>query len=313
MATPYVNPEMIVNAPTGISWSIIPFPKATTAQQLAEQTNICWRATTIVDGWCNQTLRSTIDSEQYSGPGSYRINIEQATGNVRWILSRWPVTEILAVQISANAAFPRQWQQLPSGMWDIENPAIGVYGSYVPSGSGGAGGQSVYIAPGYAGWGLGRSGYRFAASYVNGWPHTGLQADVTAGATTLTVDDVTGFAGASAFIYDGESTEVVSVTSVTANTPFTLPNGGGVAQAGPGTLTLASPVLHNHPSNLIVSSLPQDVLWATILAATTQALDAGITSVSIQNLPGSQTVGGHGIDDLKMQYRELLTPYKRVI
>jgi len=313
VATPYVNPEMIVNAPTGISWSIIPFPKATTAQQLAEQTNICWRATTIVDGWCNQALRSTIDSEQRSGPGDYRINVEQSTGNVRWILSRWPVTEILAVQTASNAVFPRQWTQVPQGMWDIENPAIGVYGSYVPAGSGGAGGQSITLAPGYAGWGLGRNGYRFAATYVNGWPHAGLKAEVTAGSTTLTVDDVTGFAGASAFIYDGESTEVVSVTSVTANTPYTLPNGGGTAQAGPGTLTLAGPVSYNHPSNLIVSSLPQDVMWATILAATTQALDAGITSVSIQNIPGSQTVGGHGIDDLKLQYRELLNPYRRVI
>ena len=313
MATPYVNPDMIVNAPTGISWSIIPFPKATTAQQLAEQTNICWRATTIVDGWCNQALRATIDSEQRSGPGDYRINVEQSTGNVRWILSRWPVTEVLAVQVSGNALFPRQWTQLPQGMWDVENPPIGVYGSYVPGGSGGAGGQSISIAPGYAGWGLGRNGYRFAASYVNGWPHTGLTAEVTAGTSTLPVDDVTGFAGASAFIYDGEATEVISVTSVTANTPYTLPNGGGTASAGPGTLTLASPITANHPAKLIVSSLPQDVMWATILAATTQALDAGITSVSIQNIPGSQTVGGHGVDDLKMQYRELLTPYRRVI
>lgn len=313
MATPYVNPDMIVNAPTGISWSIIPFPKATSAQQLAEQTNICWRATTIVDGWCNQVLRATIDSEQRSGPGDYRINIEQSTGNTRWILSRWPITEILAVQTSSNALFPRQWTQLPTGMWDIDNPVIGVYDSYVPSGSGGAGGQSIYIAPGYAGWGLGRNGYRFACSYINGWPHAGMMSDASAGDTTIDVDDVTGFTGASAFIYDGSVTEVINVTAVTATNPVTLPNGGGTAPSGPGTLTLASPITSNHPTGVIVSSLPQDVMWATILAATTQALDAGITSVSIQNLPGSETVGGHGIDDLKLQYRELLTPYKRVI
>jgi hypothetical protein len=317
VATPYVTPAMITNAPTGISWSIIPFPKATSSQQFAEQTNICWRATQIVDGFVNQVFRSTIDNEQYSGPGTYRINVEQSTGNVRWILTRYPVTDILAIQVSSNAVFPRQWTQVTSGYWDIENPLLGVYGSYVAAGSGGGGGQSILLAPGFAGWWLGRGGYRFACSYLNGWPHAGLMTSVTAGATTLVVDDVTGMAGASVFIYDGAFTETVQVVSVTANANVTLPNSGGTVPAGPGTLTLASPVLFNHegdtPATVTVSAIPTDVLWATVLAATTQALDSGITSVTIQNLPGSQTVGGHGIDSLTRQYEDLLRPYKRVI
>jgi hypothetical protein len=317
IATPYITPNIISNAPTGISWSIIPFPKASTADQLAEQQNICWRATTIVDGYCNQALRATVDNEQRSGPGDFRINLEQGTGNIRWVLSRWPVTEVLAVQISPNGTFPRQWNQVPPTMTDIENPVIGVYGSNVPSGSGGAGGQSILIAPGFAGWTLGRNGFRFACSYVNGWPHSGLMSDATAGATTLTVDNVTGFTGAAAFIYDGSSTEVINVLSVTATNPTVLPNGGGTAPAGPGTLQLAEPLMFGHnggnPATVLVSSLPADVIWAATLAATTQALDAGITSVSIQNLPGSQTVGGHGTEDLMDQYKELLKPYKRVI
>lgn len=317
MATPYVTPAMITDAPTGISWSIIPFPKATSSQQFAEQTNICWRATQMVDGYVNQVFRSTIDNEERSGPGDYRINVEQATGNIRWILTRWPVTEILAVQVSANAVFPRQWTSVTSGYYDISDPMIGVYGSYVSGGSGGSGGQSILIAPGYAGWSLGRNGYRFACSYVNGWPHAGLTADASAGATTLTVDDVTGMAGATVFIYDGASTETVHVDSVTANANVTLPHDGGTAPGGPGTITLSTGTLFAHsgstPATVTVSAIPTDVLWATVLAATTQALDAGITSVTIQNLPGSQTVGGHGVEDLIMQYEDLLKPYKRVI
>lgn len=317
MATPYVTPAMITNAPTGISWSIIPFPKSTSSQQFAEQTNICWRATQIVDGYVNQVFRSTIDNEQRSGPGDFRVNVESDTGVVRWLLTRWPVTEILAVQTASASVFPRQWTQVPSGMWDIEVPIIGVYGSYVSGGSGAAGGQAILIAPGYAGWGLGRQGYRLACSYVNGWPHAGLMTDATAGSTTLSVDDVTGMAGATVFIYDGASTERVHVNSVTADANVTLPNGGGTAPAGPGTLTLSMPLSFNHPGGnpalVTVSAIPTDVLWATVLAATTQALDAGITSVSIQNLPGSETVGGHGIQELVTHYELLLEPYKRVI
>jgi hypothetical protein len=308
---------MITNAPTGISWSIIPFPKSTSAQQFAEQTNICWRATQIVDGFTNQVFRSTIDNEQRSGPGEFRINVESDTGVVRWVLTRWPVTEILAIQTSPNAVFPRQWQNLPQGMWDIENPLIGVYNSYVSTGSGASGGQAIQIAPGFIGWSLGRQGYRVACSYVNGWPHAGLREDVVAGSTTMNVDDVTGMTNATVFVYDGASTERVHVNSVVAEANVTLPNGGGTAPAGPGNLTLSTPLKFNHsgsiPATVTVSAIPTDVLWATILAATTQALDAGITSVSIQNLPGSQTVGGHGIHDLITSYEMILEPYKRVI
>jgi hypothetical protein len=307
---------MLTSAPTGVSWSIIPWPKATTEQQLAEQNNICWRATTLIDGFVNQAMRSTVDTEQRSGPGDYRINLEQATGNVRWILSRWPVTEILAIQTSYNG-FPRQWTQVPAGYYDIENPVIGLYNSYVPGGSAGSGGQSIIIAPGYGGWWNGRNGFRFSATYLNGWPHAGITANATSGATTITVDDVTGFAGASAYIYDGSQSEAVHITSVTANTPLTLPNSGGTAPAGPGTLTLSSPLTFPHsgstPASVVISSLPADVIWATVLASMAQALESGITSVSIQNITGSQTAGGHGVSDLHLQWETIMEPYRRVI
>lgn len=307
---------MITNAPTGISWSIIPFPKSTSAQQFAEQVNMCWRATAIVDGYVNQIFRSTIDNEERSGPGEYRINIEQSTGNIRWILSRYPITQILAVQVAPNT-FPRQWQPVGAGYYDIENPVIGVYGSSAPGGSGSAGGQSILISAGYGGWWNGRNGFRFLASYINGWPHAGLTASADAGVQVLTVDDVTGMAGAAVMIYDGANTESVTVSSVTANANIPLPNGVGTAPAGPGTLQLASPTLFPHtgslPASVVVSALPGDVIWATVLATTVQALESGITAVTTRNLPGSQTVGGQGIQSLEKEYMEILKPYRRVI
>jgi hypothetical protein len=310
--TPYVTPAMLTSAPTGISWSIIPFPKATTPQQLAEQTNICWRATSIVDGYCNQVLRATVDNENISGPGNYRVTQQSATGNTRVILRRWPVTQILAVQVSPNSAFPRQFQLVPSGMYDVEHPVLGLYSNTAPTSSA-DGGQSMLIAPGFVSNALGRDGYRMLVSYTNGWPHTSLTASVTAGATVLNVDDVTAWAGASAFIYDGAVTETITVTSVTSNTPLVLPNNAGTALTGPGTLTLSAPLLNAHSAGAVVSTLPGSVIWAATLAATSQALEAGITSVSIQNIPGSLTTGGHGVSDIKTEYELLLEPYKRVI
>ena len=313
MPSPYVTASVIRNAPTGISWEIIPEPGSTTAEQEAELVNIAWRATGIVDAYCNQVLRATVDNEQQSGP-DFRITIQQATGNTRFILQRWPVTGILAAQVSPNVP-PLQWSQIPPDRCIVEHPTLGVYGSSSPSASG-EGGQSILIS-GAGSWALGRNGFRLAVSYINGWPHAGLTANVMAGAATLAVDDVTGFAGASAFVYDGASTEVVTVTSVAAVSSLTLPNDGGTVPAGPGTLTLAVPVTFGHeggsPPTVLVSALPQNILWAAVLAAATQALESGTTSITVQNLPGSLTAGGHGVRDLIMRYQEMLAPYRRVI
>lgn len=315
MATPYITPLMLNSAPTGVSWDLIPFPGATSEEQYEEQYNVCTRATKMIDGATNQIFRATIDSEENQGP-NYYVTIDNSTQQLRWILTRWPVTQILAAQVSANV-LPPKWTQVTNGQWRIATPPLDTYGSYLPGGSGGSGGQTIYLGSGWGSWAQGRNGYLVACSYVNGWPHAGITANATAGASTLSVDNVTGFAGANASIHDGASTEEISVTSVTATTPLVLPNGGGTAASGPGTLTLASPLQFSHeggsPPGVVVSSIPADVLWATILAATVQALESGINAITIQNVHGSQTVGGHGTAALETEWRQIVKPYKRVI
>lgn len=311
MPTPYIVPGMLTTAPTGIAWNIIPFPKATTTAQYAEQLNICWRASGIIDNYCNQVLRATIDTEYLSGP-NFRVTVQTGAGTGRVILQRSPVLEVLAVSVSANATMPRQWTTLAANTFDVEVPIVGVYGSIAPSAAG-EGGQSILIAPGAVNWALGRNGWRFAVSYINGWPHTSLTASALPGVTTISVDDVTAFAGAAAFVYDGAQSETVTVTSVAATTPLTLPVSGLQVPAGPGTLTLSAPLTSPHDGGVVVSSMPQDIIWATVLAATTQALESGIDAITIQNVPGTQTVGGHGVTELTQQYEVIMGPYRRVI
>lgn len=309
MAQPYVTPDMIHNAPTGMPWSIIPFPKATTEAQQAEQTNIAWRATNRVDGYCNQPLRSTLNTETLQGP-DYRLTVDNS-GVARAIMSRWPVTELLGGQVSPRVTFPRQWSQIPASAMDMESPPMGTYGTTV-EGAAGAGDQAVLIAPGYVSWFGGRQGYTVQLAYLNGWPHAGLTAPVQAGATQLLVDDVTAFTGASAFVYDGAATEVVNVTAVTATTPVTLFN-GTVVQTGPGALTLAAPVAGNHIAGITVSALPQDAAQATILFAAAQVLDAGVTSVTVQTVSGSKQTSQSDRQSLIEEAEDILKPFRRVI
>lgn len=301
---------MITNAPTGVSWSIIPFPKSTSAQQLAEQYNICWRATGMVDSFCNQVLRATVDTERLNGP-DYRFTVQNSTGNARLMLSRWPITQVLQVAVSPNT-FPRSWQIVPSGYYEVERPPIDAYGSTAPTAAG-DGGQTVLVSAGYTGWWNGREGYTTATSYLNGWAHSSLTAASSTGANTLTVDDVTSMTGARVFIYDGAETEMVTVSSVTANQNFQLPYGTNTVPAGPGTVTLTGNTLYPHSAGSVVSAMPQAILWAAVLACTEQALESGITAVTVQNLPGSQTVGGQGLKALDQEFKEILRPYRRVI
>jgi hypothetical protein len=308
------------SAPTGVSWQIIPEPGATTAQVNAELTNIAWRATSVVDTFCNQVLRATVDTEQMYGPRNARVGVQRGTGNGLLVMRRWPITQVLAIQASPNQCWPRQWSTVPSDRYEIEHPLINSL-SDTASATGPDGGMSIVIAPeqlgtgianGY-GWGYGASGLTFLVSYTNGWPHTSLTADASEGATVLSVDDVTGWAGASGFVYDGSATETIGVLSVDAANPLSLPNGVGTAQTGPGTITLNSPLTFDHLAGSLVSALPANVIWAAVLAAAMQATEGGIVSITVQSMPGSMSTGGKGSEDMQTQFERLLNPYKRVV
>jgi hypothetical protein len=316
--TPYVTPEILTGAPTGISWNTIPPGRsATPAQRLAEQSNICMRATAMADAYCNQVLRATVDTEQDSGPDMW-VTIQQATGNGRIMLQRWPVLAIQNVQVAATGVFPRQYTALPAGYYDVERPILGVAGTTAPAPDG-QGGQAVLIAPGYIDWSLGRNGYTIRVTYINGWPHTSLTTAATAGGTTISVDDCTGWAlstnivgggtevapvtgTTTAVIYDSGYQEVVQVTAASVN-------------AGAGTLTLSSGLSFAHNPGVMVSTLPASVIWAVTLFGAAMALTRGATATTVHEIPGAGAGLGSTREpaDLIGEAELILNPYKRTI
>lgn len=308
--TPYINPDMLLNAPTGISWSTIPaYRSAPEEAKLAEQYNICQRATAQADAYCNQVLRACLDTETQYGP-DYYTTFQQDTGNIRMILSRRPVLGINSVEVSPANAFPRQWVTVTTGYYAVERPVMGVYGSSAPTAAG-AGGQGVIIAPGYMDWSQGRKGYVIQITYASGWPHCGLTSAVTSGASSVAVDDCTGWsvatatgiAGATGIIYDtGGHQEVLQVTQASAT-------------AGPGTLTLSGTLQYPHPAGTVVSTLPASVQWACILFATAIALTRGATATTVHTIPGggAETPALKGPDSLVAEGELLLHPLRRLI
>ena len=226
----------LLTAPTlfSIDWESIPVgDDITPAENQAEWFNICARATSRVDGYINQVLRATVDVELFHGP-DYHVNVGPAAGgsspspywgnygfNTRLTASRWPVLEVTKVQTCPNNVWPRTWTALPTGYAEPEKPPIGIYGSIAPGGSA-DGGQGIIVAPGYVNWSLGRNGWAILVTYLNGYPHCSLTSAVAAGATSLPVNDTTGWAisnyygtytGATGVIKDSGWQEAVHVTT----------------------------------------------------------------------------------------------------
>jgi hypothetical protein len=309
--TPYVVPgDALTGWPVGVDFSTIPMgTTVTTGQKTAALYNMCQSSTQQVDEYCNQPLRATVSTEEQSGP-DYYVTVQVGSGLGRMILQRWPITQIIAVNVAASAGFPTQWTAVPAGYWRIERPVQGLYGTNAPSGAG-EGGQAVLIAPAYINWLNGRNGLRVQVQYMHGWPHAGLTAAGSASTSSLVVDDCTGWGspgtnsaanstfGATGVIYDGASQETIQCTAASAT-------------AGPGTLTLSSPLTYTHAAGVMVSALPANVIWSSALFTGADALTRGATTTVVRNISG-HAGGPSGADELRIDAEMKLRPYRATV
>lgn len=316
-ATPYITPDQLTNGawPVAVDWTTLPpGTNVTAAQKTAALAEVCLAATSSVNGELNFPIHAVLNTEQTQGP-DYYVTVNRSTGEGRVILSRWPVTQIVSVQVAAAGVYPIQWTTVPAGFWRPWRPVIGRYNSNTPGGSG-EGSQAILIAPNYINWCRGRNGVVVQVQYYHGWPHTHLTSAVASGATSLPVADITawgpfaaGQPGAEGIVYDatgaaGSGQEGITVTAATPTS--------GTSPTGPGTLTLASALSYNHNVNLAVSALPSDVIWASVLFAAAEALTRGAQSTTVQSMPG-RAGGVSGKDAMKDHACKILHRFTRVI
>jgi hypothetical protein len=320
---PYISPLTLQTAPTGIDWSTV--GEMTADPSPAENVNEMWamaaRATSRVDGFCNQVLRATADVELVHGP-DYRMTVGPASGgswptpywgrttaqNARIILSRWPVLAVTGVKTCPNGLWPRQWIAVPSGFFEPMVPPIGLYGSVAPGGSA-EGGQAILVGGGFINWCYGRNGWAVEVSYLNGWPHCSLSAAALAGDTTISVNDCTGWAlqdfyqtytGATGRVVDSGQQEAIHVTASSVT-------------AGPGTLTLSSALHYPHQPGTIVTTMPASVEQACILFAASEALTRGATSTTIHAVGGGAQSSDGGAKALAEEAELLIHPFRRTV
>ena len=303
--TPYLSPEMLMTEPTGISWDTIPSKAASPQQKRAAQLNICQAATSAVDEFCQVPLRATIDVETLTGPGNnWRVQI-LSNGTARVLLSRPPIVTVLSATSNPATQFPAVPVAINRSQFKIEIPLMGVYGSTAPDAGGDSGGQAIIAAPGVFSWIKGRNSTELTVTYLNGWPHTSITADVSSGSSVIPVDDVCGWLGANGVLYDVFTQESVTVSVVTPAVTGAL--------NGPGTLTLSSPLSADHNAGVVVTTLPRSAIEAALLFAISKSLTRGGTTIAAQTMGARQTTTSNQKDTNHEEAECKLQPYRRIL
>jgi hypothetical protein len=297
---PYIGLSEFQNAPTAVATNKL-VPNGTSAQSSQALADVIMRASGWIDEYCfhssDGTLAASVSVE--SSP------VRAKNGAIRLICKYRPILEVQGIALGQNA---NQLSSLTT------NPGIRVDGKIItiPPTNLGGGIPGDYLPGLVAGWG----GYWYASwSYVNGFPHTALAANVDADASSIVVEptlpdgsSVCGiYAGTQLTIFDGVNTETV------------------VASAAPSTTTieLAAPTQYAHtlpaaPDTIRVSSIPRAVEQACISLTSCLIKVRGMRGMVMPTAPGTGTPSKQavaqagGLADQELAY-ELLKPFRTAV
>ena len=297
MATSYINPNILISAgQLRIPYKLIPHPNSTAQEQQMELENICERATSQVDSYCNQILRSTFNLEQLVGPGFELSQISQTT--YRAFVSNWPITSVLGGQFQVLGS--NLWLSMQPSNFINESPPM-QDNSFTNGGYGGDGVLVTGLPPYFS-----QKSILLQIAYVAGYAHTRCLETIQAGVSSFLVDDVTGWTGVKGQILDGSNSEWITVESVNATQ-----NSWGY-MTGEGTVNLSSPLQFTHAPNTILTNLPRNIELATLYLAGAEANAGGVYSISTPPTKGG--MNSSSVPDMwtKLAHK-ILDPFKRII
>lgn len=291
---PYLSNSEYTFAPTSMDTTDL-VPGASASAQARALADTIRRASAWADRICFGA-----DAAAKGASLAATLSVQAATlpvlnGELRLTCDYKPVLEVVGIDVGAS-------MNSLSPLADPSGISFGRRSIYVPVSAGIVGRDNG--APG-----LLRAGGQCAVvwSYVNGYPHTSLAAEVAAGATSVTVaptDGATGLLGVLTgmrmTIVDGVNTETFTVASVAGT-----------------TITTTAALAYNHavptsPDFLPVTAIPADVEEAVILLVTTLIKTRGDNSLVLQEI----TAPDHEKDDAGDEFTDLkiamsmLMPYR---
>lgn len=285
-STPYLTIAEYKQAPTAIDYNNLVVDSSDPDAQDAELANAIARASSWIDTTCNQVIGATVETEQQ------RVRL-RSDGMIAVHPRYNPIVAVTAMSYGTTPNDLIQYPD-PSQGWVEEQEFILPYTAANIS----------YSSQGPLQFGIPsvpRQQVYVKYSYINGYANTLLASDVLAGDDSITVKDPTGItAGARMTIYDGMWTENITVDDS--------------YEFGSATVPLASPLDHDHVSDVSVSALPPAIKEAAILATTAFLKVRGDYSLTMQV---TNQVGVVGLNRASLDYdlalaKELLRPFRRI-
>ena len=284
-STPYLTLDEFKNAPTAIDISNLVFNSQDPDVQDAELSNVIARASSWIDTYCNQVLAATTETEnmraRMSSDGTIRIHPRYN-----------PIIAVIAFSYG-NPSSQMNPIVDPSVAWVEDQQIIMPVGNL----------SFNYSTQGPLQFGLPttpRREYFINVQYVAGYANTTIISAI-AGQSTVTVADATGITpGTTLKIYDGYSSEFVTVAS---NHTY-----------GHTTVALASPLNYSHNAGISISALPPAIKEAAILVTTAFLKVRGDSSMTmgIGTSPSQSTPGKDKLSDEIKLAQDLLNPYRRI-
>lgn len=266
---PYLTIAEYKNAPTSIDFDNLVVGGNSGAQD-AELARVILRASSFMDNYLNQNLvASTLNENQrtrFTPDGYVTLHPNH--------------TPVISLQSFEYGFDPNNLVTLPdcSITW-FEDQQLVIPVSSISTTYSSAGPLS------FGGGGSSRNQLYTKYTYTAGYVNNGI-ASATAGQSTMTVQSATGIvAGQMYRIYDGASSETITVSS-----SYTY---------GSTTVPLASALLYTHASGVTFGNLPNAIKQACIMITTALIKVRGDNSMTMQittgatsNIDGAQRFGG---------------------
>ena len=320
--TPYITPTMLKAANFGISWTTFPTTGASDPERTAALLEVCSTVTSEMDTIANLTLRATVDTESEYGP-DWIITL-LPNGWSRFRLANWPITQIVGAQVSPASTVPPAWLTVPIEAIQTEHAALANPDAIIPNGAS-PGATAALLAPGYVNWSNGRKGWLVQVTTINGFPVSGITQTAVAGATSIHVDDVTGWwnptvsLGGRGTIYDPPFREVVEIVGAHSDD-----GSSELGISGPGVLTLSQGLQFTHaPSaggaegpdqRVLLSSMPPALIQAAQYLSIHYGLIRGTTAAVVQTGRSMVSTSGlKGAMDWYEQATRIVERFGRVL
>lgn len=297
---PYLGLSEFQNAPTAVATGTL-IPGGTAQQNQQALADTIMRASGWIDEHCFHSSDGTLAASVTVDSSPVRAK----NGALRLISRFKPILEVQGIALGPNA---NQMSSLTT------NPGVIVVGKVITLPPTQLGGSipGDYLPGIVTGW---RGAWYATWSYVNGFPHTALAANVEQGASSIDVEatlpdgsSVCGvYAGTQLTIFDGVSTETVVASGPPSGT----------------TINLASPTQFAHtlpaaPDTIRVSSIPRAVEQACISLTSCLIKVRGTRAMVMPTAPGTGTpskqalIQAGGLEDFEVACK-LLKPFRTAV